>query len=113
MKNKKIGLDYKDKNGEIEKKLINAVRNLEKIDGFSTTEFFSNLDKVVKELSPNNSFEIIRMYPRTSGPEHLFGVLFYNLKDMDKANNLEKEFGYLKKFIDCEIDLYMIVNYLR
>ena len=73
----------------------------------------SNWNSVATNLSPNNSFEIIRMYPRTSGPIHLFGVLFYNLKDMDKENKLEKQFAYLKEFIDYEIDLFMIVNYLR
>ena len=112
MKNKAIGLDYKDENGEIRYELKNSIHNLERIDGFSAEEFFSNLDKIVKELSPNESFEIIKMYPKI-GPDHLFGVLYYNLKNMDKNNRLEKEFDYLKEFIDYEISLYMIVNFLR
>lgn len=108
----KKGLDYKDENGEVRYELKNAVHNLETIDGFSAAEFFSNLDKIVKELSPNNSFEIIEMYPKI-GPKHLFGVLFYNLKNMEKNNGLEKEFDYLKEFIDYKIDLFMIVNFIR
>ena len=107
-----IGLDYNDENGDIEKRLIESVQDMEKIEGFSIEEFFSNLDKVFKELSPNNSFEIIKEYPKNK-PIYLFGTLYYNLKDMDGADKLEKEFDYLKEFIDCEIDLFMIVNYLR
>ena len=56
--------------------------------------------------------EIIRMYPRQK-PIYLFGVLYYNLKDMDSENSLDKEFDYLKEFIDCKIDLFMIVNFMR
>ena len=26
---------------------------------------------------------------------------------------LDKEFDYLKEFIDCKIDLFMIVNFMR
>ena len=52
------------------------------------------------------------MYPRQK-PIYLFGVLYYNLKDMDSENSLDKEFDYLKEFIDCKIDLFMIVNFMR
>ncbi len=107
-----ISLDYKDENGDIEKRLIDSVQDMEKIEGFSAEEFFSSLDKIVKELSPYNSFEIIKKYP-INKPIYLFGTLYYNLKDMDGADKLEKEFDYLKEFIDYEIDLFMIVNYLR
>ena len=112
MENKAICLDYKTEDGEIEKKLIDAVQDMEKMEGFSAEEFLFNLDKVVRELSPDNSFEIIRMYPRKKAIYSL-GTLFYNLKDMDTENKLEKEFDYLKEYIDCKIDLFMIVNYLR
>ena len=106
------GLDYKDENGELRYELKDGAHDMEKADGFSAEEFYLNLDKIIRELSSNNSFEIIRMY-NNKKPIYLFGTLFYNLKDMDTENKLEKEFDYLKKFIDCKIDLFMIVNFLR
>lgn len=112
MKLKQLHLDYKDENEKIREELDNILEDMEKIDGFSQEEFYSKLDKIITELSRSNSFEIIRMYPRQK-PIYLFGVLYYNLKDMDSENSLDKEFDYLKEFIDCKIDLFMIVNFMR
>ena len=114
MEHERQGLEYKDENGEVRYELKNAVLNLEKIEGFSAEKFYSYLDKIISELSQKNSFKIIKDYARVhKKSEFLFGVLFYNLKDMDEKNDFEEEFDYLKQFIDYEIDFYMIINFIR
>ena len=114
MEDKRQGLEYKDENGEVRYELKNAALNLEKIEGFSAEKFYSYLDKIISELSQKNSFKIIKDYARVHNkPKFLFGVLFYNLKDMDENNDFDEEFDYLKQFIDYKIDFYMIINFIR
>ena len=112
MKTKNLHLDYKDEKGEVNYKLRNGAHYMKDAEGFSAEEFYSNLDKVIRELSPKNSFEPIRCYPSNNGPIALFGFLFYFLKGMDN-NGLQKQFDYLKQFIDYEINIFMIVNFIR
>ena len=112
MSAKKLYLNYKDENGEVDKFLYDGLLDIRKIDGFSGEEFYSTLDKVIRKLSPNNSFEIIRMYPSNCGPIHLFGVFHYFLKDLDTENELESEFDYLSQFVDYRFDLFMVLNYV-
>ena len=52
MKNKSIGLDYKNENGELRYELKNGAHDMEKADGFSAEEFYLNLDKVIQEVEP-------------------------------------------------------------
>ena len=110
--NKKYCLNYKEYNDKIYDDLLYAVKDMKKMDNFSAEKFYYNLDKIIRELSPNNSFGQIKNFPQKQ-PVYLFSVLFNCLKKMDKTNNLEEEFNYLKEFIDCEIDVFMIVNYLK
>lgn len=112
MKFQKLFLNYKEDNEKIYDKLISAVQDMEKINGFLVEEFYEDLDKIIRELSQNNSFETVRKFPQKK-PIYLFGVLFYCLKEMDINNKLEKEFNYLREFIDCKIDVLMIVNHLK
>ena len=114
MEYKQEHLEYKDDKGEIRSDLKGAIRNLEKIDGFSAETFYSYLDEIITALSPKNSFKLIKDYARTHNKSmFLFGVLYYNLKDIDENNDFKEEFDYLKQFIDYEIDFYMIINFIR
>ena len=112
MKFQKLCLNYREGNEKIYDKLISGVQDMNKINGFSVEKFYENLDKIIRELSQNNSFEPVRKFPQKK-PIYLFGVLFYCLKEMDINNKLEKEFNYLREFIDCKIDVLMIVNHLK
>ena len=113
MVRKRQGLDYKNENVELRYELKNGVHDMEKIDGFSAEEFYLNLDKVIRELDPEKSHQIAKILLYSLSPEILFGAYFYILKGFDNRNKLEKEFDYLKQFIDYEIDIFMITNFIR
>ena len=113
MESKNIGLDYKNENGELRYELKNGAHDMEKADGFSAEEFYLNLDKVIREVDPNKARGIAKKLMDANGPGISFGIYFNELKDLDKENKLEKEFDYLKQFIDYQIDIFMIVNFIR
>lgn len=113
MKLRNLHLDYKDENGDLRYELRNGAHSMKDAEGFSPEEFYSSLDNIIRVLSPNNSFRPIEAYPSNNGPKALFGFLFYFLKGMGCKKGLQKEFDYLEQFIDYEIDLFMIVNFLR
>lgn len=113
MESKKQGLEYKDENGEVRYELKNGVHSMEKIEGFSDEEFYLNLDKVIREVGPDESHKIAKKLLDANGPEILFGSYFNELKILDKENKLEKEFAYLEQFIDYEFEIFMIVNFIR
>ena len=107
------GLDYKDENGELRYELKNGIHSMEKIEGFSAEEFYLNLDKVIQEADPEESHKIAKKLLDANGPEIPFEAYFNELKDLDKENQLEKEFAYLEQFTDYQIDIFMIVNFIR
>ena len=41
-----------------------------------------------------------------------FGAVYYILKYNVLDDSCNKEFEYLKKFIDYEIDIFMLVNFI-
>ena len=106
-------LDYKNENGEVRYELKNGLNSMEKIEGFSAEEFYLNLNKVIREIGPNRSHKIAHKLLHTHRQEILFGTYFYILKDLDIENKLEKEFDYLKQFIDYPFDIFMITNFIR
>ena len=108
----KVYLEYKDSKGNIYDDLVFAVADLKYIKKFEIEKFYECLNNVIFKLSENRLFQIIRILP-TNKPEYLFGVLYYHLKDIDTDNSLNREFEYLKQFVDCRVDIFMIVNYLR
>lgn len=105
-------LEYKDENGKIYKDLINAVRNMEENTNFDINKFYKNLNEVIKKASEKEKFQTIRKFPRVK-PEYYFGTLYYFLLEFNTSNELEEEFKYLSQFINYQIDVFMIVNYLR
>ena len=113
MESKNIGLDYKNENGELRYELRDGAHDMEKADGFSAEEFYLNLDKVIREVDPIKARGIAKKLMEDNHPEILFGLYYNELKDLDKENNLEKEFEYLKQFIDYQIEIFMIVNFIR
>ena len=110
---RKKSLKYKDKNGEVRHELKNGVNSMEKADNFSAEEFYLNLNKVIIEVDPDDSYKIAKNFLDSNGPEILFGTYFNELKALDSENKLEKEFDYLKQFIDYPFDIFMIVNFIR
>ena len=113
MEIKDICLDYKDENGELRYELEDGAHDMEKVDGFSAEKFYLNLDKVIREVDPIKAREIAKKLMDANGPEILFGLYFNELKDLDNENNVEKELDYLKPFIDCKFDIFMITNFIR
>ena len=113
METKDIGLDYKNEDGKLRYELKDGTHNMEKVDSFSAEEFYLNLDKVIRELDPIKARDIAKKLMDANGPQILFGLYYNELNDLDKENKLEKEFDYLKKFIDYKIDIFMIVNFIR
>ena len=113
MKNKSIGLDYKNENGELRYELKNGAHNMEKADGFSAKEFYLNLDKVIREVDPIKAKGIAKKLLDANGPEILFGLYLNELKDLDDENKLEEEFDYLNQFTDYKFDIFMITNFIR
>lgn len=113
METKRICLDYKDENGKLRPELKNGVHDMENIEGFSAEEFYINLDTVIREIGTKKSHKIAQKLLHSINPEILFGTYFYILKSLDMENNLEEEFDYLKQFIDCKIDIFMIVNFIN
>ena len=113
MENENIGLDYKDENGELRYELKNGAHAMEKADGFSAEEFYLNLDKIIREVNPIKAREISKKLMDANGPEISFELYFNELKDLDKENKLEKEFDYLKQFINYEFEIFMITNFIR
>ena len=110
---RKKSLKYKDKNGEVRYELKNGVNSMDQADDFSAEEFYLNLDKVIREVDPDESYKIAKKLLDANGPEILFGTYFNELNALDSKNKLEKEFDYLKQFIDYPFDIFMIVNFIR
>lgn len=110
---KRQGLEYKDENGDVRYELKNGINSMEKTEGFSAEEFYLNLDKVIRETGPDESYKIAKKLLDANGPEILFGTYFNELKELDSENKLEKEFDYLKQFIDYPFDIFQIVNFIR
>lgn len=112
MERKRQGLKYKDENGGVRYELKDGVHSMEKIEGFSAEEFYLNLDKVIREVGPDESHKIAKCLLDTKKSVITFGTYFNELKDLDKENKLEKEFAYLEQFIDYEFNIFMIVNFI-
>ncbi len=113
MENKNIGLDYKDENGNLRNELKNGVHDMEKVEGFYADEFYFNLDTAIRSIDTEKLKRISRNLLDIIGPKILFGAYFYILKSLDEENKLEKEFDYLKGFVDYKFDIFMIVNFIR
>ena len=113
MKNKSIGLDYKNENGELRYELEDGAHDMEKVDGFSAEEFYLNLDKVIQEVDSIKARGIAKKLLDTNGPEISFELYFNELKDLDDENKLEGEFDYLNQFTDYKFDIFTITNFIR
>ena len=108
----KVYLDYKDDENNIFEDLIGAVSDMKDDKDFDINKFYECLNKIIKETSDEDLFQIIRIMP-TIKPIYYFGVLYYYLLDMNHEDSLNYEFNYLSYFINDKIDVFMVVNYLR
>ena len=109
---KKNYLKYKDEAGNIYNDLIGAVRDMKENTNFDINKFYEKLNKVIIKASEDENFQTIKEFPRVKA-EYYFGTLYYFLLEFFSHNELETEFKYLSQFINYQIDVLVIVNYLR
>ena len=99
-------------NKEVRYELVNSVRSMMIDVNFDVDKFYSYLDKIISSVEAELVYHSLR-YLILTGPICYFGAVYYILKYNVLGNSCDEEFEYLKKFIDYEIDICMIVNFLE
>lgn len=110
-KNKTYYLKFKDDKGEIINDLSNLIPKLKDNDILNIEVFLTHLNNII-EKTPEEYIEALRKLVSTK-PYHLTGIMYYILKDGCEDESITNDLEYLSFFNDYEIDLFMIVNYLR
>ena len=97
---------------DVRYELVNSVRSMMIDVDFDVDTFYSYLDKVISSVEDEHVYHLLR-YLILTGPICYFGAVYYILKYNVLDDSCDEEFEYLKKFIDYEIDIYMVVNFLE
>lgn len=102
---------FKDEKGNLINDLSNLIPKLKDNDILNIEVFLTHLNNIL-EKTPEEYIEALRKLT-SAKPYHLTGTLYYILKDSCEDENITNDLEYLSFFNDYEIDLFMILNYLR
>lgn len=96
---------------EVQYELVNSVRMMMSNADFNVDKFYIYLDRIISNIDEENVYHSLR-YLILTGPICYFGAIYYILKYNILDDCYDEEFEYLKKFIDYEIDVYMLINFI-
>lgn len=111
MNNKHFYLSYKNDKGEIRSEFNETIESIMKVEKFDIYEFFDNLNKIIKSLSPEVHQKFLQMVQHK--PTYFFGLIHYTIKEYSYDEKLEEAYENLQKYCDCKISLFMLMNFLR
>lgn len=96
----------------LQEELISTVNNMINKKDFNIYTFYDSLEKIISYIEDEHVYHSLR-YLILTGPTCYFGAIYYILKYNVLNDSCKKEFDYLKKFIDYEIEVYMLVNFIE
>lgn len=111
MNNKYFYLSYKNDKGEFRREFNETIESIMKVEKFDIYEFFDNLNKIIKSLSPEVHQKFLQMVQHK--PTYFFGLIYYTIKEYSYDEKLEEAYEKLQKYCDCKISLFMLMNFLR
>ena len=94
---------------KIEKQFNEFIKGNETIDEEELKDSFL---KIINSINNDNLMTIIREFPKYK-PIIRFKTLIYILEEFKHDGELDKEFDIMRKYIDKNIDIFMLVNYLK
>ena len=109
MKKDRYYLDYVDENGEIRKELKDAVNNIKKKD-FKINDFYRILNNIIMHIYNNELDDIFHRLVSIK-PDYKIGTIYYLMSEF--SNKKDKDLLELGKYKEDDIELFMIVNFLR
>ena len=68
--------------------------------------------KVINEINNEHLMTIIREFPKHK-PIIQFKTLYFILEEFKPYGELDHEFEVMRRYLDKNIDIFMLVNYLR
>lgn len=95
----------------IRKELVLAVNAMNNEKEFDIDKFFNSLEKVINNVTNEEYDQLIHKLVLIN-PVCKFGIIYYLLKGNYNETQFNVEFNYLKKFVDYEIDLFMLYNFI-
>lgn len=102
-------LDYL-KDDKVRPELMEMIKKINETKPVNEYLFFASLNELIK-TSSKSSIEFLYTLVQTK-PYHLLGLVYYLLKDDVNVSNIHDEYEYLRNYIDCEVDLSMITNFV-
>ena len=102
-------LDYL-KDDKVRPELMEMIKKINETKPVNEYLFFASLNELIKTSSKSN-IEFLATLAQTK-PYHLLGLIYYLLKDDVNVLNKPDDYEYLCNYIDCEVDLFMITNFV-
>lgn len=100
------------KENSIRRELVLAVNDMNNEKEFDIEKFFNSLEKIIVNISDEEYYKLMHHLVLIN-PEWKFGIIYYLLKNKYKETEFTNEFDYLEKFVDYNIDLFMIYNFIQ
>ena len=95
----------------IRSELVLAVNAMSNEKEFDIDKFFNSLENVINNVTNEEYDKLIQKLVLIK-PVCKFGIIYYLLKGNYNETQFNVEFNYLKKFVDYEIDLFMLYNFI-
>ncbi len=103
-------LEYLDNAGNIRNELKKVLVNEEDRKNCEVEKFLKLLNDFIIETLDKNKYDILKQFI-SYADKLCFGTIYYIL--IINSNLNDKSIGNLKKYIDKQVDLYMIFNFIR
>ncbi len=68
--------------------------------------------KIINKINNDNLMTIIREFPKYK-PVIKFKTLYYIIEEFKQYGELDHEFEVMRRYLDKDIDIFMLVNFLK
>ena len=103
-------LEYLDNNGNIHEELKKILINEKDRKKYNVKEFLNLLNNFITKNLDKNKFNILKQIVSFT-PTLCFGTIYYILTI--KSNLNDESVNNVREYIDKEVDLFMIINFIR